>query len=174
MVVHSPRGAELLRELPALVQRVDSDQATSRARPLRELVAASYGRQRSTTILLACFAGAALLLAMLGIFGLVSYSTAQRTRELGIRMALGSTPEDVVLLVMRSGLSLLGLGLALGLVAALFVGRLLTSRLADVPAFDLAVYTTVPLLLLAVGAVACLIPALRAVRIPPAAALRYE
>ncbi len=174
LVVHSLRGSELVHELAALVQRIDSDQAISRARPLRELVATSFQRQRSTTILLALFAGAALLLATLGIFGLVSYSTSQRTRELGIRMALGSTPEEVVMLVMRSGLSLLGLGLALGLVAALLVGRLLRSRLADVPSFDPAVYATVPLLLLAAGAVACLIPALRAVRVPPATALRYE
>jgi putative ABC transport system permease protein len=174
LVVHSRRGNELAHELAALVQGIDSDQAISRARPLRDLVAASFRRQRSTTILLAFFAGAALLLATLGIFGLVSYSTVQRTRELGIRMALGSTPGAVVMLVMRSGLSLLGLGLTLGLVAALLVGGLLRSRLADVPSFDLTVYATVPLLLLTAGAVACLIPALRAVRIPPATALRYE
>ncbi len=124
--------------------------------------------------MLALFSGAALVLATLGVFGLVSYSTAQRTRELGIRMALGSTPEAVVALVVRSGLSLLGLGLSLGLVAALLVGRVLASKLADVPAFDLTVYSGVPLLLMATGVLACLVPALRAVRIPPAVALRYE
>ena len=174
LVVHSSRGAELMHELPALVQRIDSDEAVSHPRPLRELVALSIQRRRSITILLALFAGAALTLATLGVFGLVSYSTAQRTRELGIRMALGSTPEEVVMLIMRSGLVLLGLGLSLGLVAALFVGRVLASRLADLPAFDLGVYCVVPLILLGTGVVACLLPALRAVRVPPAVALRYE
>jgi putative ABC transport system permease protein len=174
LVIHSTRGPELLHELPGLLQQVDTDEAVSHGTTLRELVADSLELQRSLTILLALFAGAALILATLGVFGLVSYSTAQRTRELGIRMALGSTPEAVVALVVRSGLSLLGLGLSLGLVAALLVGRLLASRLADVPAFDLAVYSGVPLLLMATGVLACLVPALRAVRIPPAVALRYE
>jgi putative ABC transport system permease protein len=174
LVVHSPRGAQLLHELPDLVQHVDSDEAVSRGTTLHELVASSLELQRSLTVLLALFAGAALVLATLGVFGLVSYSTAQRTRELGIRMALGSTPEAVVALVVRSGLSLLGLGLSLGLVAALLVGRLLASHLADIPAFDLTVYGAVPLLLMATGVLACLVPALRAVRIPPAVALRYE
>ena len=174
LVVHSARGPELLHELADLVQQVDAGEAVSRGSTLRELVASSLELQRSLTILLALFAGVALVLATLGVFGLVSYSTAQRTRELGIRMALGSSPEAVVALVVRSGLSLLGLGLSLGLVAALLVGRLLASRLADVPAFDLAVYSGVPLLLMATGVLACLVPALRAVRIPPAVALRYE
>jgi putative ABC transport system permease protein len=174
LVIHSPRGSELLHELPALVQQVDGDEAVSRGSSMGDLIAASLELQRSLTILLALFSGAALVLATLGVFGLVSYSTAQRTRELGIRMALGSTPEAVVALVVRSGLSLLGLGLSLGLVAALLVGRVLASKLADVPAFDLTVYSGVPLLLMATGVLACLVPALRAVRIPPAVALRYE
>ena len=174
VVVHSSRGAELLHEMAGLVQQVDADEAVSHGSSLQELVADSLELQRSLTILLALFAGAALVLATLGVFGLVSYSTAQRTRELGIRMALGSTPEAVVGLVIRSGLSLLGLGLSVGLVAALVVGRILSSKLADIPAFDVTVYGAVPLILLATGVLACLVPALRAVRIPPAVALRYE
>ncbi len=105
LVVHSRRSADLLHDLPALVQQIDSEEATSRAEPLRQLVASSLDRQRSLTVLLGAFAGAALVLSTLGIFGLVSYGTAQRTREIGLRMALGSTPEGVVAMVMRSGLN---------------------------------------------------------------------
>jgi putative ABC transport system permease protein len=174
LVVDSPRAHELSRELPALVQQVDADQAASWGFELEHLVSESLGLQRSLTLLLGVFAAAALVLATLGVFGLVSYATGQRTREIGLRMALGSTPEGVVALVVRGGLSLIVGGLALGAVAALLVGRTLQGRLAGVQAFDLAVYATVPLILLGAGLLACLVPAWRAVRIPPAAALRYE
>jgi ABC-type antimicrobial peptide transport system permease subunit len=114
------------------------------------------------------------LLATLGIFGLVAYTTAQRTRELGIRMALGSTPHAVVGLVMKSGIRLVGAGVAIGLVCALLVGRVLASRVPGVSAFDLGLYAGIPAVLGLAGLLACLVPAWRAVRIPPAIALRYE
>ncbi len=174
LVVDSPRAHALSRELPDLVRQVDTDQAASWGITLERLVSRSLGLQRSLTILLGVFALAALVLATLGVFGLVSYATGQRTRELGLRMALGATPEGVVGLVVRGGLSLIVSGLALGAVAALLVGRTLQGRLAAVEAFDLAVYAAVPLVLLATGLLACLVPALRAVRIPPAVALRGE
>jgi ABC-type antimicrobial peptide transport system permease subunit len=124
--------------------------------------------------LLGSFAVAALLLAVLGLFGLVSYATNQRTRELGIRMALGSTPARVVRLVMRGGVRLLLAGLALGLVGATVVGRALATRIPGAVAFDLAVYGAIPALLGAAGLLACFVPAWRAVRIEPSIALRAE
>jgi ABC-type antimicrobial peptide transport system permease subunit len=138
------------------------------------LVADSIGSQRDVALLLATFAGAALLLATLGVFGLVSYSTSQRKREIGIRMALGSTPEGVVRLVVQSGLRLVVAGLGIGLVGAAFLGRILEARVPGVTAFDLVVYTAIPAVLAVAGVLACLLPAWRAVRIPPASALRYE
>jgi putative ABC transport system permease protein len=174
IVVRSPRAAALQRELPGIVQSVDPDQAIADYRLMTDRVADSVGTQRYVALLLGAFALAALLLAVLGIFGLVSYVTALRTRELGIRMALGSSPEAVVVLVMKDGLRLLGAGLGIGLVCSAFVGRVLASRMVGVSAMDLPVYATIPAVLGVTCLLACLIPAWRAARIPPALALRYE
>jgi putative ABC transport system permease protein len=174
LVVRSPRSDALLQELPVVVESLDPEQAVARRRRMEDAVAESIETKRYVALVLAVFAAAALLLATLGIFGLVSYATSQRTRELGIRMALGSTPDGVVRLVMKDGLRLLGLGLGLGLAGALLVGRLLASRILGVSAFDLPVYAAIPAILGAAGLVASLLPAWRAVRIPPAIALRYE
>ncbi len=127
------------------MQSVDPEQAVSpHEGSWTERVADRIENQRYVALLLGSFAVAALLLATLGVFGLMSYSTAQRTRELGIRMALGSTPEAVIALVIKGGLQLLGGGLVLGLLAALLVGRALASRIEGVVAFDLAVYAAIP------------------------------
>ncbi len=174
IVVRSPRAAALQRDLPGIVQSVDPDQAVADYRLMVERVADSVGTQRYVALLLGAFALAALVLAVLGIFGLVSYVTALRTRELGIRMALGSSPEAVVFLVMRDGLRLLAAGLGIGLVCSVFVGRVLASRMDGVSALDLPVYATIPAVLGVTCLLACLIPAWRAARIPPALALRYE
>jgi ABC-type antimicrobial peptide transport system permease subunit len=130
--------------------------------------------RRVSTLLLGAFAVAALLLSTMGLFGLVSYTTSQRTRELGIRMALGATSWEVVGLVVRGGGRLVGAGLAIGAVGAMLVARALTGRMEGVTAFDPLVFVCIPLVLGAAGLVACAAPAWRAVRIPPSAALRYE
>lgn len=174
LAIRSPRAAAVLQDLPKLVESVDTQQAVSSTRMMSDRVAASIGAQRYVVELLGAFAVAALVLATLGLFGLVSYSTAQRTRELGIRMVLGSTPEGVVALVLRSGLRLLGIGLAIGLLLALAVGRVLASKVAGVSAFDLPIYAAIPAVLFVAGLLASLVPAWRVVRIPPAIALRYE
>jgi putative ABC transport system permease protein len=174
LVARSPRAGALLQELPGLVQAVDADRALQSRRLMTDRVADSIGSQRYVALLLGAFAIAALFLATLGIFGLMSYSTGQRTRELGIRMALGSTPEAAMALVMKGALRLLGAGLGLGLICALIVGRVLASRVSGIAAFDVAVYAAIPAILGVAGLLACVVPAWRAVRIPPASALRYE
>jgi predicted permease len=174
LAVRTQRPEAVLAALPAIVQAVDPEQAVSSTRPMVDRVADSLQSQRYVVVLLGAFAITALLLATIGIFGLVAYSTAQRTREIGIRMALGSTPQAVVGLVMKGGARLVGAGVGAGLVCALLVGRILASKVPGVGAFDLAVYAGIPAVLAVTGLIACLVPAWRAVRVPPAIALRYE
>ncbi len=174
VVARTPLAGALMQALPGLIAEVDPQQAVRSRELMSEVVAGSIETQRHVALLLASFAAAALLLATLGVFGLVSYSTSQRRREIGIRMALGSSPERVVRLVVHGGLRLVGVGLVLGLVGASLLGRVLSARVPGVTAFDLAVYVAIPALLGVAGVLACLVPAWRAVRIPPASALRYE
>jgi putative ABC transport system permease protein len=174
LVARSPRAPALLQALPGLIADVDPQLAVNGRRLMSERVAESIGSQRYVALLLASFAGAALLLATLGVFGVVSYATNQRTREIGIRMALGSTPEGVVGLVVRGGLRLVAAGLGIGLAGAILLGRVLAERAPDLSVLDLTVYAVIPAVLGVAGLLACLLPAWRAVRIPPAGALRYE
>jgi putative ABC transport system permease protein len=168
------RPERILDRLPAIVAAVDSRQAVARRTVMTDLIARSVGPQRFVSRLLGAFAAAALVLAALGIFGLVSYTTSQRTRELGIRFALGSSPEGVVGVVMKDGVRLLGAGLLVGVVGALFVGRVIATRVAGAAAFDATVFVSVLAVVAGAGALASFLPALRAVRIPPATALRHE
>jgi putative ABC transport system permease protein len=168
------QATRLMQDMPAIVASVDREQALTARRLMTERVEQSIGAQRFATKLLGAFALAALLLATLGIFGLVSYTTNQRTRELGIRIALGSSPEGVVAVVMREGMILLSAGLAAGLVGAFFVGRALAGRMTGAVAFDFSVFAAIFGVLGLAGTLASLLPALRAVRIPPSVSLRYE
>lgn len=168
------QAAPLLERIPDLVREVDPEQAPASRRLLSDRVRESMGSRRYVALLLTAFAGAALFLATLGLFGLVSYVTAQRTRELGLRMALGASPGRVVRMVVASGLRLLAGGLGLGLVLAVALGQLLAARMSGVEPLDAVVYLSIPLLLGVAGLSACVVPALRAVRIPAAVALRYE
>jgi ABC-type antimicrobial peptide transport system permease subunit len=174
IVVRSSRPNALLEEVPLHVQAVDPEQAVWRGRLMSERVERSVGNRRHVATLFGAFAVAALLIATLGILGLVSYATTQRTHELGLRMALGSTPEAVVGLVMRGGAILVGVGLALGLPLSVVLTRTMADSLPGIGAFDLTVYAVIAAILGSAGLLACLIPAWRAVRIPPAIALRYE
>ena len=124
--------------------------------------------------LVAAFAAVALFLAALGIYGVLSYSVSQRTREIGVRMALGARAGSVIALVVGQGLRLAALGAALGLVGALVLSRALRSFLYEVSASDPVTYLGVAAVLLAVGLLACLLPARRAARIDPLIALRYD
>ncbi len=164
----------LAQRMPELVRQVDPDQAPGGTRLLSDRVADSVGSRRTLVVMLGAFAASALVLATLGLFGLVSYTTSRRTRELGLRVALGATPGDVVRQVVEGGMRMLGIGLAVGLVLSVAMGRALAARVSGIGSFDLLVFVGVPLVLAFSGVLACLIPAVRAVRIPAAVALRYE
>ena len=120
------------------------------------------------------FAGVALLLSVVGLYSVIAYAVTQRTGEIGLRMALGAQREEVVSLILRSGLRLVTLGLLLGLGVAVGVGRLMASLLYQVQPLDPFVYGGVAVLFAAVATVACLVPALRAARIDPLVAMRAD
>lgn len=174
LVVRSPNAKAVLAELPNVVAGVDPEVAVSYAGLMDDHVLLSLRIQAATAFLLAGFALAALLLATLGIYGLVAYTTGRRTRELGIRLALGTPAHVVVLLVVRSGLTQLALGLAIGIALALGLGSVIASHLAGVDSLDPSLYMVVVTALLVVGLFSCLVPAWRAVRVPPSTILRYE
>ena len=142
---------------------------TMSARIANSLYAARMG-----AILLAVFGGLALLLASIGLYGVMAFAVSRRTRELGIRVALGASPGDVFRLVLRQGMALVIAGLVLGLVVAAIVTRLLTSFLYGVSATDALTFTAIPVLLTLVALLACYLPARRATKVEPLIALRYE
>lgn len=115
-----------------------------------------------------------LILAVIGIYGIVSFSTAQRTREIGIRMALGGSARDVMRLILQQGVRMVAIGLAVGLLAALGITRVMTGLLIGVNPSDPLTYATVAIVLSAVALLACWLPARRATRVDPGVALRYE
>jgi len=124
--------------------------------------------------LLGFFAAIALALAAVGLYGLISYSVTQRTQEIGLRMALGADTSRVVSSIIRQALTLAVIGMAIGLVAAIALSRIMTSLLYDISATDPITYVIVSLMLVGVAVVASLVPALRATRVDPVTALRYE
>jgi predicted permease len=174
VAIRSSRAAALLEELPMIVRTVDATQAVYDRRLMDDRLRDSIDDLRFVSVVMGAFAAMSLMLATLGLFGLASYSTSQRTREFGLRMALGSSPERIVGLVLSSGLRLIGAGLAVGLVGAFAMGRLLATRIPEVSGADAFVFAIIAGLLGLAGGVASLIPAFNAVRIPPSVALRSE
>jgi putative ABC transport system permease protein len=158
----------------AALQSLDRDVPMSRIRTLDALVAESMGQRRLSMVLLGVFAGLALLLASLGIYGVMSYSVAQRSRDLGVRMALGAARGSVLALVMRQGIVLAAAGIGVGLVGAFALTRLISSQLYSVRPTDPATFAGVALLLGGIAVLATFIPALRATRVDPVVALREE
>jgi len=156
------------------ISALDKDQAVFNVRTMEQMLAQSVAARRFSMILLAVFAALALILAAVGIYGVISYSVAQRTREVGIRMALGAQTMDVLKLVVRDGLRLVMIGVAVGLGGALMLTRLMTTLLFAVTPTDLFTYATVALGLFGVALLACYIPARRATKVDPLVALRYE
>jgi predicted lysophospholipase L1 biosynthesis ABC-type transport system permease subunit len=141
---------------------------------MNEVIADSLARRRFAMILLNAFAAVALLLSSIGLYGVISYLVGQQTQELGIRLALGAERADVLLLVLRQGMKMTLPGVALGLLAALGLTRLLAQMLYGVSATDPVTFAVIALLLVAVALAACFVPAWRATKVDPLVALRCE
>jgi putative ABC transport system permease protein len=167
-------AAALAGGLRAAVAAIDPDQPLGPVRTMTSVVSASAGDRRFPTLLLGGFAGLALVLAAIGLYGVMAESVAQRTAELGIRMALGASARDVVRLVVREGLRVTLVGLGAGIGGALALSRLLASLLYAVPAHDPATFAGVAAIVAAVALAACALPARRAARTSPQIALRHE
>ena len=156
------------------VQGVDPDQPIYDVKTMEERVAASVERRRFSATLLGLFAGLAFALALIGLNGVISYLVAQRTHEIGVRMALGARPAGVLRLVLAQGLGMAAAGVVTGLIVAFFATRLLANQLYGVEPVDPTTFLAVPTMLTAAALAASSIPALRATRVDPLVALRYE
>jgi len=156
------------------IRGLDPNQPVSDVRTMNQVMSEWVARSRFNTLLLGLFAGLATLLSAVGIFGVMNYSVAFRTRELGLRLAVGAQPRQVLLLVLKQGLGLTVVGVVLGLAAAFGLTRLLSGLLFGVAAFDVPTFASISLLLVIVSLLACYLPARRAMRIDPLRALRYE
>jgi putative ABC transport system permease protein len=169
----SPRGYETARgAIAEEVRRLDADQPVADLRRVETLVEASLGQPRFNTLLLTVFAAIATLLATVGIYGVMSFDTAQRTQEIGVRMAIGADATSVVRLMIRAGAAMTFAGVAAGAVLAALCGRLLQSMLFGADPLDPAVFASVTTLVTVVALLACYLPARRAARLDPSAALR--
>ena len=166
--------ALLANALRQAVRQLDPALAVADIRPMDDIADANVSTPRFALFLVALFAGLALTLAAIGIYGVISYAVSQRTHEIGLRMALGAQPGDVRRLVLRQGVKLALAGVALGLVGALALGRVLWSLLFEVSAADPVTFTSVSAIAIAVAALACYLPARRATAVDPANALRSD
>jgi putative ABC transport system permease protein len=156
------------------VRSVDKGIPVFNVKTMNDVLATSVSQQRTSMLLLSAFAGVALLLAMIGIYGVTAYYVTQRTQEIGIRMALGAQMGDVMKLVLMSGMALALAGIGLGVAGAFALTRLMTSLLFAVKPTDAVTFVTVSLCLLVTALIACYIPARRATKVDPLVALRYE
>ena len=164
----------IARSAEAAIHRVDPEQPVSDIQTMEQVLSDSVAQPRFQFVLLAVFAGIAILLATIGVYGVVSYSIGQRTQEIGIRVALGASSRQVRRMVLLEGALLAGIGVAIGLGAALVLTRLLRGLLFEITPTDPLTLASVACLLLAVALCATLVPARRATRVDPMVALRYE
>jgi putative ABC transport system permease protein len=164
----------LVRSAHATVWAIDRNQPITSTRTVEGLLAGSQANRRFATLLLGLFSIIAIALAAIGIYGVIAYSTAQRTQEIGIRMALGARRAEVLRIVLKEGVMIGAVGLTLGIAAALALTRFMSSLLFGVDARDPFTFIALPLGLLLVACLATLIPAARAVRIDPIVALRPD
>jgi predicted permease len=167
-------GPELLNSIRQVVANQSNQNVISNPQTMNQVIADSLAQQRFSMILLGAFAAVALLLASLGIYGVISYLVGQRTHELGIRLALGAQRQDVLRLVLSHGMKMALGGVALGLVVALGMTRLISKMLFGVSATDPATFVVITLLLVLVALLACFVPAWRATQVDPLVALRNE
>ncbi len=164
----------LVSQLKRMVWKVDPTIPVTQVRSMSEVLSISFAEQRFNALLLAIFAGVALLLASVGLYGVLAFTVAQRTREIGIRMALGAQARDVLRLVLRQGLTLSLLGVAAGVCVSLAGTRVLARLLYGVAPTDPATFAAVALVLITVALAASYVPARRAMKVDPMVALRYE
>ncbi len=175
LVIRANAPAEsLINSMRQAVQSVDPDQPIRRAQTLQAAIARTVAPLRFVTALLALFAGLALTLAIIGIYGVMSYAVAQRTQEIGIRMALGAQSNDVLKLIMGHGVVLTLVGIGIGLVSSLALTRVMASLLFEVRPTDVTTFAVVSISQAIVAMLACYLPARRATKVDPLVALRYE
>ena len=165
---------KLANAVRAQVQAIDKDQPVADIQTMEEIVGRSVGDRRFSLLLFTAFASLAVLLAAIGTYAVMAYAVAQRTHEIGVRIAVGARSGHILGLVASEGASLAGIGVVVGAGAAVALTRVLKSQLYEVSATDPLVFAGVALLLLAVALVATLIPALRAISVDPVRALRHE
>ena len=166
--------ASLAAAVRETVWSVDKDQPVSNVRTMDTVIATTVSRERFQMLLLALFATLAMVLACVGLYGVISYAVVQRTHEIGVRMALGAQPGDVLRLVINQGMLLTLIGLAIGVAGAFAVTRVMNEMLFGVTATDPITFVAVPLMLGVIAFLACYIPARRATKVDPLVALRYE
>ena len=164
----------LTQAIKQQVWKVDSQLPITLVKPMSEVAAGSFAARRFYMLLLALFAGLALVLAAVGIYGVMSYAVTQRTQEIGIRMALGARGSDVLKLIIRNGLTLTMVGVVIGIAGAAALTRLLRALLFGVTPTDSLTFITVSAVLILVALLACYLPARRATKVDPLVALRYE
>jgi putative ABC transport system permease protein len=164
----------LIADVRSIIRSVDPDQPLGGIRTMENIVAESFAPRRLTVLISGLFAALALLLAMVGLYGVLAYSVAQRSHEFGIRMALGAAKGDILRLIIAQGFKLALAGIVVGMAGAFALRRVLGSLLLGITPTDPITFGAVALLLVAVALLACYIPARRATKVDPMVALRYE
>jgi len=165
---------QLISSVRGVVKSLDPDQPIYSPQTMDEIRAESVAPERLNLTLLSLFAGIALVLAIVGIYGVMSYSVTQRTHEIGIRMAIGARPLDVFKMILGHGMKLTLIGVALGLVGAFILTRFMATMLFGVAPTDATTFAGISVLLIAVALVACYLPGRRATKVEPTISLRYE
>jgi len=174
VVRSSSQPAGVVSAVTGAVHQVDPEIPIVDVLTMEDLISNSLSQQHMTMLLLAAFAGLALVLASVGIYSVLSYAVRRRLREIGIRMALGAQARDVLRMILGYGAKLAAIGVGIGALSAFGLTRLMTSQLFGITATDPVTFATVALLLVLIALAACYLPARRATKVDPMVALRYE
>jgi ABC-type antimicrobial peptide transport system permease subunit len=173
--VHTAGNSTALTpSLRSMLKEIDPNLPLYNVQTMDEIVSRSVAPRRFNMLLLTIFAGVALLLALVGVYGVLAYSVGQRTAEIGLRVALGATPRSVLALIVGQGMRPIMVGIAIGLAGAVGLSHFVSSLLFNVKPVDPLTYGAVALLVAVAALLSCYVPALRALRVDPVAALRQE